>query len=111
VRSAYLGSDALVLTSRWEGFPNALLEALGHGRPVVSTDVGDAHKLAVPGSTGWLVPAGDIEALAAALSSVATAPPEVLGEMGRRGASLVSEQYSDRRLAERTLAVYREVLE
>jgi len=110
VRSVYLGADAVVLPSRWEGFPNALLEALGNARPVIATDVGDADRLAIPGSTGWLVPPEDALSLAGAISQALSAAPGALVEMGERGAALVRESYSDRTLAERTLAVYEEAL-
>ena len=55
---------ALVLPSFAEGLPVVIMEAMVLGRPVISTFVGGIPELVRPGENGWLVPAGDIEALA-----------------------------------------------
>jgi glycosyltransferase involved in cell wall biosynthesis len=52
------GSACLLVTSLWEGQPRAVLEALGCGVPVVSTDVGDVRRLVVPGETGFVAEEG-----------------------------------------------------
>lgn len=73
---AYMGhAAAFVLSSAWEGLPTVLIEALGCGCPVVSTDCpsGPAEILD-HGRFGPLVPVGDEEALAAAIKSVLDNP-------------------------------------
>jgi glycosyltransferase involved in cell wall biosynthesis len=110
VRAVYLAIDALVLTSKWEGCPNAVLEALADARPVLSTNVGDAGRIVETGATGWLVPEGDVGALASAIASLLGSPRERLIEMGATGASLVRREYSAERLVQRTMDVYRCVL-
>ena len=64
----YHSIDVLVLSSRTEGFPNVVAEATSYGKPVITTDVGDAA--AIVGNTGWVVPPRDPASLAAAIESV-----------------------------------------
>jgi len=72
VPSLLWGADIFVLPSLEEGFSNALLEAMGAGRPIVATDVGgNAEALA---GTGRLVPPADPVALADALDSLLSDP-------------------------------------
>jgi len=68
--------DVFVLPSREEGIPNALLEAMAAGRPAVATAVGGTPEVMRGGETGWLVPPGSPEALAAALAEALEQPQE-----------------------------------
>lgn len=70
-RSAYLDVQFAVLASHSEGMPNAILEAMAAGLPVVATDVGGVRELVENGVTGLLVPASDPDAMAAALQRIA----------------------------------------
>jgi glycosyltransferase involved in cell wall biosynthesis len=59
-----------VLSSRSEGFPNSVIEALAAGCPVIATPVGGVPEVIVHRRTGLLVPVGDAHALAASLEEL-----------------------------------------
>jgi glycosyltransferase involved in cell wall biosynthesis len=65
------GATAAVLSSDWENLPHAAVEALALGVPVVATAVGGVPEVVRDGENGFLVPAGDVRALADALRRVA----------------------------------------
>lgn len=66
----YARATAFVLSSRWEGLPTVLIEALSCGAPVVATDCPDGpREILAGGRYGRLVPVGDAEALAAGLEA------------------------------------------
>ncbi|HEX2369044.1 MAG TPA: glycosyltransferase family 4 protein [Acidimicrobiia bacterium] len=79
-------ADVLVLTSTTEGLPGAVLEAAFAGVPTAGFDVGGVSEAVIDGSTGQLVPRGDIDALSAVLVEMATdrAVTRAMGEEARR---------------------------
>jgi len=99
VRAEILAARALVLPSFAEGLPVVLMEALALGRPVISTFVAGIPELVAPGESGWLVPAGDVHALAAAMRAALEAPPDMLEQLGRKGAERVRARHDARREA------------
>ncbi len=86
-------SDVCVLSSRAEGFSNALLEYMAAARPVVATDVGGARELIRADETGHLVAVGDDEQMAARIIAL-LADPERARAFGERGRRVVAEQFS-----------------
>jgi len=84
LQEALANSRALVLPSFIEGLPVVLMEAMALGRPVISTWVAGIPELVTHGVNGWLVPPGDVDALAAAMKEALEAPVEHEG--GARGA-------------------------
>jgi glycosyltransferase involved in cell wall biosynthesis len=81
-------SDLFVLSSRWEGNPMSVMEAMAAGLPVVSTAVGGVPELVREGETGLLVPSGDAAALARALQALVDDPArrEAMGKAARQHA-------------------------
>ena len=67
LRSEILKARAMVLPTFAEGLPMVIMEAMALRRPVLSTYVAGIPELVVPGKTGWLFPAGSIDALVAAI--------------------------------------------
>src|SRR5262249_6269079 len=78
--------DVLALSSYTEGLPNVVLEAFAAAVPVVSTAVGGTPELIDDGVSGYLVTAGDAEALAARLRDVLAyeGRRRTMGEAGQR---------------------------
>ena len=67
VPSLLRAADVFVFPSLTEGLPNALLEAMACGCPIVTTDVPGCRDLITAGETGLIVPFGDVAALSSAI--------------------------------------------
>lgn len=102
-------ADACVLPSLWEGLPLSLLEALARGRPTIASRVGGVPEAIEDGVTGRLVPAGDVEALAAALEDFHRRP-DPARRMGLNGAERVAAEFTWSRVVESFEEVYDDVL-
>ena len=93
VRRHLGAAQALVLPSFAEGLPMVVMEAMAAGRPVIATAIAGVPELVVPGETGWLAPAGEPAALAAAIAALAGTPARQLAEMGRAARARVLERH------------------
>jgi glycosyltransferase involved in cell wall biosynthesis len=102
------GFDVFALSSRHEGLPIALLEAMATALPCVATRVGGIPEVVTDGVEGFLVPPGDPGALAAALGKLVE-DPALRREMGSRAAARAAD-FDLGRAVRRTQEVYEEVL-
>jgi glycosyltransferase involved in cell wall biosynthesis len=98
-------ADVFAHTSRWEGFGIVLLEAMLSDLPVVATSVSAVPEIVADGTTGYLVPPGDANAVAERVSELLGDPARrrLLGDAGRVRAR---DEFSVARMTERTLEVY-----
>jgi D-inositol-3-phosphate glycosyltransferase len=104
----YNAAEVVVVPSRYESFGLVALEAMACGTPVIASDVGGLSTLVRHGRTGFLVPDGDPEALAARLLSLLenAGLRAILGEHG----VATAEAYGWPAVAERIEALYDAVL-
>jgi glycosyltransferase involved in cell wall biosynthesis len=105
----YGALDVVVLTSRNEGTPVALIEAGAAGRPVVATDVGGVAEVVRDGASGFVVPPGDAAALAARVGTLLD-DPEAARAMGLAGREWVRARFSSERLVDDLTALYSELV-
>jgi glycosyltransferase involved in cell wall biosynthesis len=85
-------AEIFVLSTRSEGLPLSILEAMAAGLPVVASNVGGVPELVIDGETGLLVPAGDPRSLATAIERLLEDPP-FAGRLGDAGRSRVAEHF------------------
>ena len=98
-------TDVSVPTSDFEGFPNALIEAMSVGIPVVSTDYPSIDELIVDGKHGLIAPRGDASAVAAKVTELLD-DGDLRARMGHNGKKLVQERFSTVAMAKNLVAVY-----
>jgi glycosyltransferase involved in cell wall biosynthesis len=108
--NVYAAIDIVALTSRNEGTPVTLIEAMAAGCPVVATDVGGVADLVEDGMNGLLVAAGDTRAFGEALVRLARDPVE-RERLGRNGRARVLARYQADRLADELDRLYRVALQ
>jgi len=103
-------SRCLVLPSRWEGMPNAVLEAMAAGLPVVATDVEGIDELVRPNETGLLIPSESAQELEKALSQLLD-NPESSRKMGNAAQFLAKTRFNFEAMVDAYDTLYRLLLE
>jgi glycosyltransferase involved in cell wall biosynthesis len=102
----YQRANLFLFPSRHEGMPNAVLEAMASGLPVIATRIAGNEELVVSGETGSLVPAEDVDALRAALAAM------LQGEDARREMGAASRRRVETHFAwEKVTEQYIQLLE
>lgn len=106
LRDALDAAAFTVVPSEWyDNLPFAALESLAAGRAVVAARIGGLPEIVDDGRTGVLFPAGDVMALAAALSEL-WARPRAARAMGERARAVAAERFSLERQTDRLLSLY-----
>lgn len=106
VRSLLLGARALILPSFAEGLPVVIMEAMALGRPVISTRIAGIPELVREGQEGWLVPAGDCQALVDAWIELLQAEPARLQAMGESARRRVALRHSPSEAARKLMQLF-----
>lgn len=110
VRAELAAAHALVLPSFAEGLPMVIMESMAAARPVLTTMIAGSPELVQQGKTGWLVPAGDVQALADAMDTCAGTDDAILVKMGQAGRERVLLRHDIDDQAARLLALLRNCL-
>lgn len=105
----YRIADVFVLPSRQEGMPNAVIEAMATGLPVIGTRISGTEDLVVDGVNGRLVDAGDAGQLESAMRELISSP-DLRARMGKRSLEMIRSEYSIDIVARRYRDVYLELI-
>ena len=101
-------ADVFAFPSRFEGMPNAVMEAMGAGLPVVASDIAAHRAFLRPGETGFLArdPAEFSEKI-----SILLGDPDLRSRVGQRARETVRSEFTFARVCSRYLDLYRRMLE
>ena len=102
------GARLVVLPSLFDNLPNAVFEAMSLGRPLIGTEGASFDEIITDGENGFLVPLGDVDALAEKIVAAWEHPR--LGEIGAAARETMRE-FSPDRVTEELLTYYRSVLD
>lgn len=108
VPSCLAAMDFLCSSSRTEGFPNVVGEAMAMGLPCVVTDVGDAAMIVA--DTGVVVPREDSAALASGMDQLLRMTPDARRNLGERARARIDAEFSMDRMRTRFDALYQNLL-
>lgn len=110
VQNAIADMDLIVHASTTgEPFGQVIIEGMAAGKPVIATNGGGVPEIVEDGKTGILVPMGDVQAMADAISRV-LADPALAATMGARGQERVRDHFTIEKKARKVEAVYQAML-
>jgi glycosyltransferase involved in cell wall biosynthesis len=108
VRAIYPNHDIFVFPTRREGFPNAVLEAMEAGLPIVATKVGAIPDMIVDGEHGLLADCGDQDGLERSIATITT-NVDLAERMGRAARARVESEYEIAHVASMWYRLYRQL--
>ena len=109
LRAYYEAMDVFVLTSKTEGMPNVVLEAMAYARPVIAAAVGGIPEVVSDRVTGLLIPSRNPDAFAAAVLELFDRPDE-RERIGRQSAVYVRERFSPQAMVDAYRSLYLRLL-
>jgi glycosyltransferase involved in cell wall biosynthesis len=95
----------LIHSSIFEGFPNVLMEAMACGKPIVSTDCGDARHLVRTQINGFIVDVNDVDALVKSLITLIL-NQQLMVSFSEAGRRLAEENFNLTTLVDQTFQAY-----
>ena len=101
--------DIFVLPSLWEGTPNVVLEAMGYGIPVISTDTGGVSEIITDNQNGLLAPPGNSAMLAGKILELLS-NPQLLQKLSASGKQAVIDKFSMKKMITQTQLLYNPML-
>lgn len=110
VRPFLVASDALVLPSYREGFPNVVLQAGAMGQPSIVTNINGSNEIILPNENGVIIPSKDEEALYRAMENFLFYPEEIQ-RMAKKARSLIASRYDRKVLWEALLKAYKRLID
>ena len=110
VRPFLVASDALVLPSYREGFPNVVLQAGAMGLPSIVTDINGCNEIIIPNENGVIIPSKDEEALYQAMENFLFYPEEIQ-RMAKKARPLIASRYDRKVLWEALLKAYKRLID
>ena len=110
--AAYMLANVVVSASTDpEGFGRIPVEAQAMGRPIIASDHGGARETILRGETGWHVPPSDPNSLARAINEALSLTPEQRSILATKSMAHIAANFTKDIMAEKTLAVYTELLQ
>ncbi len=103
-------AGVVALPSRFETLPYAALEPMAHGRVLVASDAGGHRELVRAGENGWLAPAEDPPAFAAALEAALEAPDAAWAQMGQAARATVAAECDPQTVGAAKVALWERVV-
>jgi glycosyltransferase involved in cell wall biosynthesis len=102
-------TDVMVFPSYAEGLPNAVVEAVACGKPVVATNVGGIPEVITPGINGFLITAGDVKTLSSNIIQILT-NTTLRKQMGRMSRQIAETRFNASKNAESLSDLFRQII-
>ena len=94
-----------LMTSRFEGLSNAIMEAMLSGLPVIATDVGGTNEMVIDGSTGYLCPSDDEDQIIEKILHLIDHPDHAF-LLGERGRQFIIKNFGINKMIAQTQSLY-----